>query len=127
MKTILIADDDTHITAALARRLEANDYKVLTASDGFEAMIVMLEERPDLVILDICMPVGIGFSVAERMREHHLDIPIIFLTALKTPGLHEAARKVGAAGFLEKPYDPQELLGLIERTLGRREASLAVA
>jgi DNA-binding response OmpR family regulator len=120
MKTILIADDDPHITAALSRRLEANHYQVLTAADGFEAMIMMLEERPDLVLLDICMPIGIGFSVAERMREHHLDIPIIFLTALKTPGLRETARRVGAAGFLEKPYDPQELLDLIEKTLSER-------
>jgi two-component system OmpR family response regulator len=117
MHTILIADDDPNITTALARRLEANHYGVLTAPDGFEALKLVLEEKPDLLLLDICMPIGIGFSVAERIRELKLGIPIIFLTASKTPGLREAAKDTGAAGYLEKPYEPEELLDLIKTTL----------
>lgn len=116
MKTILVADDDPNILTALTRRLEANDYNVLVAPDGFNALKLALEEKPDLIILDIWMPVGVGLSVAERIREHRLNIPIIFLTASKTPGLGEAAKKLGAA-FVEKPYDPPQLLELIETTL----------
>ena len=123
MHTILIADDDANIITALARRLEANNYNVLAAPDGFEAMKLVLEERPDLVILDIWMPIGIGFSVAERIKELRLDIPIIFLTASNTPGLCEAAREIGVVGYMEKPYDPQELLDLIKTTLDKRRAT----
>lgn len=113
-KTILVADDDEHILAALSRRLEANGYRVHTAADGLAAIRCVLREKPDVIILDICMPLGIGLSVAERIRERNLAIPIIFLTALKTPGIWGAAMEVGAAGYLEKPYDPDELLELVK-------------
>ena len=116
-KTILVADDDPHIRNALTRRLEANRYRVLTAADGLLAMKLVLQKKPDLLILDICMPVGIGLSVAERIRERQLDIPIIFLTALKTPGIWGAARRTGAVGFLVKPYEPTELLELVQFAL----------
>lgn len=122
MKTILIADDDARIVAALTRRLEANHYNVLAASDGFAALQMVLEQKPDLIILDVWMPVGVGFSVAERIREYHLDIPIIFLTASKTPGLCEAAKEVGAVAYVEKPYDPEDLLYLIQGALNLQPA-----
>ncbi|MFO1476951.1 MAG: response regulator [Verrucomicrobiota bacterium] len=117
MKKILIADDDPKILAALTRRLEANQYEVLAAGNGFEAMKLILEEKPDLLLLDIWMPVGLGFSVAERLRECRLNIPVIFLTASRAPGLTDVARNVGAAAFVEKPYDPEHLLRLIDKVL----------
>lgn len=120
MKSILLADDNPHILAGLTRRLEANHYNVLVASNGFDALKLALEEKPDLVILDVWMPVGIGFSVAERIREHQVNIPIIFLTASKTPGLSQAAQNLDAAAYVEKPYDPLQLLQLIETTLKKR-------
>lgn len=122
MKTILLADDNPRILAALARWLEADHYNVLVASNGFDALKLALEEKPDLVILDVWMPVGVGFSVAERIREYRLKIPIIFLTASKARGLSEAAKKVGD-GYVEKPYDPPQLLELIETTLKKHPAN----
>ena len=68
------------------------------------------------------MPVGIGFSVADRIREHQLNIPIIFLTASKTDGLVEAAREVGAVGYIEKPYNPEDLLYMIDGALNMQLA-----
>lgn len=117
MKTILIADDDRNIVAALKKRLEANGYEVLTAYDGYIALKIALEEQVDLLLLDIWMPVGVGLSVAERLRQRGLDIPIIYMTASKAPGLSDAAMKLGAAGYIEKPYDPKLLLELIEQVL----------
>lgn len=117
MKKILIADDDPKVTFALTRRLEANGYSVRTAPDGFEALKLAKAESPDLILMDIWMPVGIGLSVAERMKELGLDIPVIFLTASRKPGLREAAERVGGAAFIEKPYDPQLMLQTIEQTL----------
>jgi DNA-binding response OmpR family regulator len=118
-KKILIADDDVNITTAVAARLEASHYDVLTAYNGFDAIKLALREAPDLILLDMWMPVGIGLSVAERLKEHGRDIPIVFLTACKKAELRAATRAVGAAGFIEKPYDPETLLETIELALCR--------
>jgi CheY-like chemotaxis protein len=68
--------------------------------------------------MDIWMPVGTGFSVAQRLQAHGLsEVPIIFITASKVHGLREAAAQLGAVGFFEKPYDPEQLLAAIARAL----------
>ncbi len=120
MKTkVLVVDDDSNITTAVAARLEANHYDVLTASNGLEAIKLALQEAPDLIVLDMWMPIGLGLSVAERLKEHARHIPIVFLTACKEEKLRAAVRTVGAAGFVEKPYDPETLLETIELALSR--------
>jgi len=119
MKKILILEDDTAIAAALAIRLEAAGYEVLTAPDGVQGLKLVLDQRPDLILMDIWMPVGIGFSVAKRLQSLGLGgIPIIFITASKQKGLKKAAKNLGAAGFFEKPYDSAQLLQAVARTLG---------
>src|SRR6266496_4438824 len=118
MKKILIMEDDTKIAAALAIRLSAAGYDVLTASDGLEGMHLALKDRPDLLLMDVWMPVGLGFSVAQRLKEMGLvDIPIIFITASKLKGLKEAAQRSGAVAFFEKPYDPEKLLAAVAQAL----------
>src|SRR5438093_13786843 len=105
MKKILVIEDDKKITAALAIRLETAGYAVRTASNGLEGLKLVLDERPDLILMDIWMPVGLGFSVAQRLRSLGLaGIPIIFITASKLNGLAEAAKELGAVAFFEKPY-----------------------
>ena len=107
-------EDDTKIAAALAIRLAAAGYDVITALDGAEGMQLAVKERPDLLLMDIWMPVGLGFSVAQRLEATGLgDIPIIFITASKLKGLREAARRMGAVAFFEKPYDPEKLLAAV--------------
>jgi len=118
MKKILIMEDDRKIAAALAIRLEAAGYEVLTAPDGFRGLKLALNDRPDLLLMDIWMPVGTGFSVAKRLQSLGLTgIPIIFITASKLKGLRESARELGAVGFFEKPYDPQQLLAAVAQAL----------
>ena len=68
MKKILIVEDDTKIAAALSIRLEAAGYAALTAPDGLAGLKLALENKPDLILMDIWMPVGIGFSVAQRLH-----------------------------------------------------------
>ena len=110
MKRILIVEDDPRITAALKVRLTARSYEILTAGNGFEGLKLAMNSRPDLLLLDIMMPMGMGFSVAERLKAVGLGhIPIIFITASKRTGLRRTAAKLGAAGFFEKPYDADEL------------------
>ncbi|PWU15750.1 MAG: response regulator [Verrucomicrobia bacterium] len=113
-KMILVVEDDPRIAEAYAIRCESAGYQVRTAVNGVSAVLYSQEERPDLIIMDVWMPAGIGLSVAQRLRSLGLaDVPIIFVTASKLPGLRQAAEKLGAAGFLEKPVDANSLLKLV--------------
>jgi DNA-binding response OmpR family regulator len=117
MKKILVVEDDNKIVAALTIRLKAAGYEVLTASDGFEGLNLAISIRPDLIISDIWMPVGIGFSMAGRLQELAPEIPVIFITAGREPGLEKAAKELGAVAFFEKPYDPAKLLATVAHAL----------
>jgi DNA-binding response OmpR family regulator len=118
MKKIMLMEDDPRIASALTIRLEAAGYDVLTAPDGFRGLKQTLENRPDLLLMDIWMPVGTGFSVAQRLQELGLaGIPLIFITASKLEGLRETAQQLGAAAFFQKPYNSQQLLAAIARAL----------
>ena len=120
---ILVVDDEQDMAKALKVRLKANGYHVVLASDSVQAFVMAGKEKPDLIILDIMIPGGGGFVVAERLKQsqttHH--IPIIFLTGI--PGGEEKAHQLGASGYVMKPYHPDELMETIHRALerGRRE------
>ncbi|HTD86596.1 MAG TPA: response regulator transcription factor [Candidatus Binatia bacterium] len=119
-KTILIIEDDPKTAKALAVRLEAAGYDVLTAADGVQGVRLALDHRPDLIISDIWLPAGIGLSVAQRLKRAGLgNIPVVFMTASKLPGLKEAAMQLGAAAYFEKPYDPEALLRTITEIIDR--------
>ena len=120
MKKILVVEDDPKISTALSVRLKSVGYEVVTAADGFTGLKMTMTHRPSLILLDIMMPVGMGFSVAERLRDIGLgEIPIIFITASKRAGLRKTAQQLGAAGFFEKPYDAEELLAAVNLILGQ--------
>jgi len=116
-KIILVVDDEEDVARALKVRLKANGYHVILASDSVQAFTMANKERPDLIILDIMIPGGGGFVVAERLKQstatHH--IPIIFLTGIS--GGEERAYKVGASGYVMKPYHPEKLLETINNAL----------
>jgi len=123
-QTILVVDDEPDVLKALKLRLKANGYQVVFASDTVEAFTIANQENPDLILLDIMIPGGGGFVVAERLKQsaatHH--IPIIFLTGI--PGGEERAYKLGASGYIMKPYQPEELIESIHHALetGRRQS-----
>jgi len=124
-KKILVVDDEQDMAMALKVRLKANGYNVVFASDSVEAFTVAKEENPDLIILDILIPGGGGFVVAERLKQSAAThrIPIIFLTGIQ--GGQERAYKLGASGYLMKPYQPEELMDTIHNALeiGRRQSA----
>jgi DNA-binding response OmpR family regulator len=116
-KKILVVDDEEDMAKALKVRLKANGYNVVFASDSVEAFTVANQENPDLILLDIMIPGGGGFVVAERLKQSadtHC-IPIIFLTGI--PGGEERAYKLGASGYVMKPYQPEELMETIHNAL----------
>jgi DNA-binding response OmpR family regulator len=123
VKKILVIDDDERIAQALNIRLKLAGYEVLTAADGVYGLGLAMEHKPDLVILDIWMRVGGGFSVAYRLRERAPEVPVIFITASKQAKLREMANNLGAVGFIEKPWQPEELLAAVTLALKGRSPS----
>jgi DNA-binding response OmpR family regulator len=118
-KRILIVDDERDIVKALMIRLQGAGYDVVTAFDGAQGVFMAHKEKPDLIILDIRMPAGNGFSVAQRLRRsiHTFTIPVIFLTGSPDKDAEEKAMALGARFYIKKPYDPEELLDAIRRAL----------
>lgn len=121
---ILIIEDDPHIAKALSIRLDHAGYDVITALDGLQGLKSAIDVKPDLIISDIWMPKSVGFLVAERMKSFGLaETPVIFITAHGKKNLSRFAKEVGAVAFLEKPFDPDELLATIARCLNSRSSS----
>jgi DNA-binding response OmpR family regulator len=118
-KKILIVDDERDILKALMIRLQGAGYEVVTAFDGAQGIFMAHKEKPDLIILDIRMPAGDGFSVAEKLKHSSstFSIPIIFLTGSPEKDSEEKAMALGARFYIKKPYDPEELLDAIKRGL----------
>ena len=117
-KQVLIIEDDEKIAMTLALRLKAAGYGTTTAYDALTGLNAAINNPPALVLLDISMPAGDGFSVAERIQTLiPTPTPIIFLTASKKPDFREKAKKLGAAGYFEKPYEAEELFGAIQQAL----------
>jgi DNA-binding response OmpR family regulator len=122
LKKILIIEDDLKIAKALALRLEAAGYEATEAYDALTGVKTAVQLRPDLVLLDISIPAGDGFAVAERLRRLiPTPTPVIFLTASKQVGFRQRAEALGAAGYFEKPYHAEDLLNAVhERLSGAR-------
>ena len=126
VKKILILESDRRTAKKLADYLAANGYDVLTAPNAVEGLQVILDQSPDLIICEVWMPVGVGFSLAQRLRDLGLDnIPIIFMTNRKEKDLRETARQMGAADFFEKPCAPETILASIGKALFYRDAHQA--
>src|ERR1041384_5253697 len=126
MKQILIIDDDTKIINTLRAVLQSAGYQVRAAMNGRKGVEAALKEKPDLIISDVWMPLGVGFSVAQRLEGLGLgDIPIIFLTGGTEDGLRDAAEEAGAFAFIEKPFDIVHLLKTVARALSRDAEAVA--
>jgi len=123
---ILIADDDKQLVAALSVRLQAHGYDVLTSVDSYNALALARTHKPDILILDIHMPAGEGFSVQQRMQkiEELEGTPVIYITADASKQLETIARRLGACALFRKPFDFYQLLHTIERQLDRCKADL---
>ena len=119
---ILIVDDDAMIIVGLKRRLKSAGYSAVHALDGSSAIEAARQERPDLIILDLAMPLHDGFWLIEHLSAAGLpaDTPIIVLTGLDSEAIRERAYKAGAVAFLSKPADEKELFASIERALANR-------
>lgn len=121
-KTILIVDDDPDLRLSLHLRLKANHYNVIFAGDGMAAIAEARKHMPDLIILDLGLPAGDGFSVMERLKatDSLSSIPVIVVSARNRDANVDRALQAGAKAFLQKPADNAELLSMIRRALGEK-------
>ena len=112
---ILVVDDDSTLVKALQLRLLANDYEITVAGDGYAAVANAKKERPDLIILDLGLPAGDGFSVLDRLNHtgNLPGIPVIVLSARDPQANEERAMRAGAIAYFQKPADNDELLQAI--------------
>lgn len=119
MKSVLLVDDDNTILLGAGVRLKSMGYTVYTAKDAVSAVSVGVKNRPDVVVLDVSLPAGDGFLVADRLQRlvASAATPIIFITASANPTLRERAAKLGATAFLTKPFDATTLADAIESAL----------
>lgn len=121
---ILIADDDDAITTNMAAFLERAGYRVAVASDGNEALAAVHTWKPELVILDVMMPHRNGRDVLRMLRSAGNWTPIILLTQVGTASERAMALEEGADDYLNKPFDPQELVARIRSVLRRADPKL---
>ena len=115
---VLVVDDEKSLRDFVRRNLEVRHYKVLTASNGLEAMAIFNNEKVDLVILDLMMPHLDGLETTRRIRESS-KTPIIILTALGEESDKVQAFDMGADDYLTKPFGVGELMGRIKAVLRR--------
>jgi DNA-binding response OmpR family regulator len=127
-KTILIVDDDPDVRLGLHLRLKANHYDVIFAADGMASIAEARKHIPDLIILDLGLPAGDGFSVMERLKANDslALIPVIVLSARDRAANMDRVLKAGAKAFLQKPVDNAQLLSVIRQVLGEKQYTPAV-
>lgn len=120
---ILIVDDDTGIVTMMGMRLRSAGYEILTATDGLSAIAQVHRELPDLVLLDVNLPKGDGLSVLQNLRDSEKtdQIPVIMLTGFANEETIRKARDFKASYCLSKPYDPDDLVELIQKVLVTQE------
>lgn len=124
-KKLLIVDDEHHIVKFISARLRARNYEVIEAYDGVQCLTKTMEEIPDLILLDIKMPIMNGIDVFKEIIKLKAtkEIPVIFMTAYPNLELKNQALKMGAKGFISKPFISKDLELIIERVINNNEVS----
>lgn len=134
-KRLLVVEDHAPLLRIIARSLQQAGYEVATARNGEEALLLLAELIPDLVVSDIVMPGMDGYGLAEHIRANPRTdlIPVIFLTAKDTRADRIKGSRVGVDAYITKPFEPEELVAAIQnifnrvRRTHRRVARIAVA
>ena len=119
---LLLVDDDQAVTTSLAGFLTRSGFAVETAGDGLLGLSAFEARRPDLVVLDVTMPGLDGRSLLRRLRAEDHWVPVLMLTAVGESGERAMALQEGADDYLNKPFDPVELLARVRAVLRRTRA-----
>ena len=120
--TILLVDDEESIRDTLKMFLELSGFQVIVAGNGAEALSLISQHSPDLIVLDVLMPQLDGRETLRRLRQQGNWIPVILLTQVTGTAQRIMAIEEGADDYLDKPFDPQELVARIRAVLRRTQA-----
>ena len=123
-KKILLVEDEEHLLKTIQLNLELDNYEVITAVTGFEALKEFRNGTFDLIILDVMLPEMNGFDVCEEIRTENTKVPILFLTAKGSGGDRIQGLKLGADDYLTKPFNLEELLLRIEILIRRSSPTI---
>ena len=117
---ILLVDDQESVQKLLDAILKVRNYDVMYASNGLDAVEIALSVKPDLILLDVMMPGMDGFKVCKTLKDNAptRHIPVVFLTARGDDADREMGARVGASGFVKKPFRSAELLEVIAGLIG---------
>ena len=118
---ILIVEDNHELLKILRMQLRQEGYKAVGAEDAVQAITLARQERPDVILLDIGLPAGDGFTVIKRLAKfHHAnEIPIIVITGQLKEEYEQKALDAGAVAYLAKPFETDQLLAAIREALGQ--------
>jgi DNA-binding response OmpR family regulator len=119
--TVLVVDDEPKIVDIVRAYLAREDYRVLVAYDGREALALARRERPDLIVLDLMLPEVSGWDVCRALRAESV-VPIVMLTARDDTTDKIVGLELGADDYLAKPFDPKELVARVHAVLRRAQA-----
>jgi len=116
-KKILVVDDEPDILKIVTFRLKKLRCDILTADNGKDALDLIRRQRPDLVLLDLRLPIIDGYEVCKQVKadDELKNIPIILLTASSTAKISEKTKEFKADGYIIKPFDPEELLKKVKK------------
>jgi CheY-like chemotaxis protein len=117
MHKLLIADDEPSLRLLVAATLASEDYEIIEAGDGAEALALAKSERPRLALLDVQMPIMDGLEVCRRIKgdPELKSTAVVMLTSAAQPSEREAGFAAGANEYLTKPFSPLQLLRVIEQ------------
>ncbi|MGB1288403.1 MAG: response regulator transcription factor [Aggregatilineales bacterium] len=129
-QTILVVDDERTIREVVSRYLERDGFRVIEAETGPQALSILHDMQPDLIVLDIMLPGVDGFAITRRLRNQDEyaplsvdgDVPIIFLTARKDEMDRISGFEAGADDYLVKPFSPRELVARVKAVLRRSKS-----
>ena len=121
MYKVLVADDERALRVLIAGTLEIGNYEILEADNGIDALDLVKQDRPDLIILDVMMPGMTGYEVCKRIKTNpDIATKVLILTAKGQLSDKEAAWEALADFYLAKPFSPMELLAMVEEILNKQ-------
>ena len=116
---VLVVDDEPDVVTFIERTLKSEGFEVACAYDGIGALDLVSSEKPDLILLDIMMPMMSGYEVCEQIKANPetQHIPVICLSSAHTPDARAQSLRVGALTLITKPFMPAELIAQVKRHL----------
>ena len=118
MKKVLVVDDSEFMRMVLKNILKEQGYEIIETSDGTSAIEQFKVEKPDLVLLDIIMPKKDGVAVLDSLKQINSGANVIMITAVGQEQIMDECRRLGARGYIIKPFDEKQVLDEVRKVLG---------